>query len=593
MPEKKKRPPSDKKPRPPKPASEKPKPVLPQAQGRPERSRKTAAKPSAPKSPAPKRPAAKPEAVKPGAAQPEEQKPTTARRVAKRAPRAPSAERRAPDTEQLHIVMVASEAHPFAKTGGLAEVVGALPDALVRLGHRVTVILPRYRGINPSAYGSVATTTATTSGPSAATLTFGHRTQEVVLHGVTLPSGVSAVLVGAPELFERDGLYGDQSGDYSDNAYRFAVLSRAALEYLHLAGERPSILHTHDWQAGMVPVYQKMQFSENPIVGGVPALFTIHNLAFQGLFPSSLLPSLGLGWEVLDVQALEYWGRISYLKGGVNFSEKISTVSPTYAREILTPELGFGFDGVLRRRADDLVGVLNGIDTARWNPSADPFVNARFSGDDLSGKSAAKRELLAAVGLPSDETMIGRPLIGLVSRLTDQKGFDLIAAARSDLMTLDATWVMLGSGERRYEEMWQSLAAEHAQRVSGTIGFHERLAHLIEAGADLFLMPSRFEPCGLNQMYSLRYGTVPIVRAVGGLDDTVTDFDGRQGTGFKFRDYTPEALVGAVRRALAVYPDRRVWRQIQQEGMRRDYSWDASAREYVKLYRAMLNGRSA
>ena len=490
---------------------------------------------------------------------------------------------------QLHIVMVASEAHPFAKTGGLAEVLGALPDALARLGHRVTVFLPRYRDINPSAYGSPSTTA---SSPSAATLTFGDRRQEVVFDTVALSSGVSAVLVGAPELFDREGLYGDSSGDYPDNAFRFAVFSRAALEYVHLTGERPSIIHAHDWQAGLVPVYQKMQFSENPVIGGVPSLFTIHNLSFQGLFPPWLLPSLGLGWEVLDVQALEYWGKISYLKGGVNFSEKISTVSPTYAREILTPEPGFGFDGVLRRRANDLVGILNGIDTNRWNPATDEFVHAHFTPDDLSGKSDAKRELLTALGLPSDDAAMTRPVIGLVSRLTDQKGFDLIAAAAPALMSLDATWAMLGSGERRYEEMWRSLAADHRDRVSATIGFDERLAHLIEAGSDLFLMPSRFEPCGLNQMYSFRYGTVPIVRAVGGLEDTVTDFDGRQGTGFKFSDYTPGTLVETVRRALEVYPDRRVWRRIQQAGMRRDYSWDASAREYVKVYRAMLNGRS-
>lgn len=488
--------------------------------------------------------------------------------------------------------MVASEAHPFAKTGGLAEVVGSLPAALTRLGHRVTLVLPKYRGINPSSYAA-SSSTASPSAPSSATLTFGDRAQDVVFHTVQIGSGVTAVFVGAPELFERDGLYGDASGDYPDNVYRFAVFSRAALEYLHLAGERPSVIHAHDWQAGLVPVYQKMQFSENPIVGGVPVLFTIHNLAFQGLFPSWLLPSLGLGWEVLDVQALEYWGQISFLKGGVNFSEKISTVSRRYAQEILTPELGFGFDGVLRRRATDLVGILNGIDTERWSPSADPYVHARFSADDLSGKEEAKRELLDAAGLPADEAAMARPLIGLVSRLTDQKGFDLIAAARAELIALDAAWVMLGSGERRYEDLWRALATEYPQRVSATIGFDERLAHLIEAGADLFLMPSRFEPAGLNQMYSLRYGTVPVVRAVGGLEDTVTDFDGRRGTGFKFQEYTPDALLSALRRALEVYRDRRVWRRIQQEGMRLDHSWDASAREYVKVYRAMVNGRSA
>jgi starch synthase len=456
----------------------------------------------------------------------------------------------------------------------------------------VTLIVPRYRGINPSAYGD-GSSAGDAAAPSAATLTFGNRSQDVVFHTVPLGARVTAVLVGAPDLFERDGLYGDAAGDYPDNAYRFAAFSRAALEYLRLAGERPSIIHTHDWQAGLVPVYQKMLFSENPIVGGVPAVFTIHNLAFQGLFPSSVLPSLGLGWEVLDVQALEYWGQISYLKGGVNFSERITTVSPRYAQEILTPEAGFGFDGVLRRRAADLVGILNGIDTRRWNPAEDAFVAARFSADDLAGKASAKRELLAAVRLPVDDAALRRPLIGLVSRLTDQKGFDLIEAALPDLMSLDATWVMLGSGERRYEEIGTSLASDYPQRVSATIGFDERLAHLIEAGADLFLMPSRFEPCGLNQMYSLRYGTVPVVRSVGGLDDTITDFDGRQGTGFKFGDYSPDALLGALRRALGVYSNRKAWMRLQKAGMQRDHSWDVSAREYVKVYRGMRNGPSA
>jgi starch synthase len=555
------------------------------------------AKSTAGKAPATKTPAAKPAAPKPVTAKPAiakaEKKPATPRKKTPIEP-SPPAPRLAPvrtpgrDRDRLHIVMVASEAHPFAKTGGLAEVTGALPAALARLGHRVTVILPRYRGVNASSFAK-----AESPGPTRAAVTLGGTTQDVTFDAVALAEHVNVVLVGAPELFERDGLYGDASGDYPDNAHRFAVFSRAALEYLHLAGERPSIIHTHDWQAGMVPVYQKMQFSENPIVGGVPAVFTIHNLAFQGLFPSSLLPALGLGWEVLDVQALEYWGRISFLKGGVNFSEKITTVSPRYAQEILTPELGFGMDGVLRRRADDLVGILNGIDTQRWNPGHDEFVAARFDSASLAGKIDAKRELLNAVGLPANDAALARPLIGLVSRLTDQKGFDLIDAAARELMAFDVTWVMLGSGERRYEDSWTELASQHPERVSATIGFDERLAHRIEAGADIFLMPSRFEPCGLNQMYSLRYGTVPVVRSVGGLDDTVADFDGRSGTGFKFREYTPEALVGTLRRALEVYKDQKTWRRIQQAGMQLDYSWDASAREYVKVYRGLLEGRPA
>jgi starch synthase len=330
-----------------------------------------------------------------------------------------------------------------------------------------------------------------------------------------------------------------------------------------------------------------MHLSSDPVVGGVPVVFTIHNLAFQGVFPASVVPSVGLGWDVLHVQALEYWGQVSYLKGGVNFSETITTVSPSYAREIVSPDLGFGFEGVLARRADDLVGILNGIDTERWNPAADPFVPAKYDASNLAGKAGAKRALLEAVGLPSDKAALSRPVVGLISRLTDQKGFDLIASAAADLMSVDAAWAMIGSGERRYEELWRDLAARNPQTVSATIGFDERLAHLIEAGADLFLMPSRFEPCGLNQMYSLRYGTVPVVRATGGLDDTVVDVgegDGK-GNGFKFAEYSPAALVATVRRALTAYRNRAAWKKIQQAGMRLDHSWDASAREYVKVYR--------
>jgi starch synthase len=294
---------------------------------------------------------------------------------------------------------------------------------------------------------------------------------------------------------------------------------------------------------------------------------------------------------VFDVQAMEFWGNISYLKGGINFSEKITTVSPGYAKEIVQPELGFGLDGVLARRSADLVGILNGIDTSRWTPTADEHVPASFSADDMRGKRDAKRALLAAVNLPTGDAALARPVIGLISRLTDQKGFDLIAQAADALMSLDATWVMLGSGERRYEDIWRTLEARHPEQVSATIGFDERLAHLIEAGADMFLMPSRFEPCGLNQMYSLRYGTVPVVRSTGGLGDTVEDADAApsSGTGIAFREYTPEALLQAVRRALAAFREPERWAAIAERGMRKDHSWDASAREYVKVYRAMLN----
>ena len=481
--------------------------------------------------------------------------------------------------EALRIVMIASEAHPFAKTGGLAEVLGALPAALVRLGLDVTVILPKYRGV--TAAGASVRPHAMRLGGAEVGIEFVETTGT---------DGVKAVLVDVPVLFDRESLYGAGGRDYPDNALRFAVLSRAALEYVRLKGDRPSVFHAHDWQTGLVPVFQKMHFAEDPLISGVPSVFTIHNLAFQGVFPPQVLQPLGLGPQMLDLEAMEYWGQVSFLKGGINFSEKLTTVSPTYAREILTPEYGFGLDGALRRRARDLTGIPNGIDTDRWNPAADAFVSARYSPNDLSGKREAKRQLLDHLGLTSPAAL-ERPLIGIISRLTDQKGFDLIGAAAGSLMALDAGWAMLGSGDPQYEQMWRALAARHPDRVAASIGFDERLAHMIEAGADIFLMPSRYEPCGLNQLYSLRYGTVPVVRATGGLDDTVIDASQPGGNGFKFNDYSPGSLVAAVTTAIARYHEPDAWQALQRAGMARDSSWDVSAREYVKVYREMINGQ--
>jgi starch synthase len=301
----------------------------------------------------------------------------------------------------------------------------------------------------------------------------------------------------------------------------------------------------------------------------VPAVFTIHNLAYQGIFDASWLARLGLGWELMNVDALEFWGRISYLKGGILFSRTITTVSPTYAREIQTPEFGFGFDGILRYRSADLVGILNGIDYDQWDPARDPNLAVPYDASSLEGKVESKRAMLDAYKLPPGERILARPLVGMISRMVDQKGF-----------------VLLGTGERRYEDLWLGLSARYPDRVGARIGFDEGLAHLIEGGADLFLMPSRFEPCGLNQMYSLRYGTVPVVRATGGLADTVMNVDPAtgEGTGFTFVEYSPQALLGTLRWALSIYQDRDRWRRIQRAGMQQDFSWDASAREYVKLY---------
>jgi starch synthase len=322
------------------------------------------------------------------------------------------------------------------------------------------------------------------------------------------------------------------------------------------------------------------------------SVLTIHNLAFQGLFDSAELRWVGLGRELYHPGLLEFWGRASSLKGGIVLSDTITTVSPTYGREILTPEYGFGFDGILRDREKDLVGILNGIDVESWDPTTDRHLPVQFDARSLEQRQIVKRALVEHVGMPRDEATLARPLIGMVTRLTTQKGCDLLAAAADRMMTLDATWVLLGSGDRWCEDMWRSLAQRYPKRVAAVIGFDEQLAHLIEGGADMFLMPSWYEPCGLNQMYSQRYGTPPVVRATGGLVDSVIDAGEfpRTGTGFKFRDYNPDALMWGLGRALETFRDRKRWRTIQKNAMRQDFSWDVSAREYVKVYRGDSDG---
>jgi len=469
--------------------------------------------------------------------------------------------------------MVASEAIPFAKTGGLADVLGALPAALARLGHTVDVVIPRYRGITVG--DPVGRVFVSVSGRRIDAMVLEHHAR-----------GVRNLFIDQSQYFDRESLYGTGAGDYPDNAERFGFLCRAALDWAGGTGRRYDILHAHDWQAGLAPVMLGTLFRAHPTLGGTPAVFTIHNIAYQGSFPPQVLPAIGLGLDLVRVDALEFWGGVSYLKGGITFSRIITTVSPRYAQEIQTPAFGFGFDGVLRHRSGDLVGILNGIDYDQWDPQRDPHLPAAYGASNLEGKAASKRAVLESYGIPASDGTLARPLVGMISRMVDQKGFDLVAGVVGALPSLDATFVVLGTGEQRYEEMWRALSAAHPDRIGARIGFDEGLAHRIEAGADLFLMPSRFEPCGLNQMYSLRYGTVPLVRATGGLADTVRNYDPGtgEGTGFTFDEYSPDALLGTLRWALDVYQDKDAWRRIQLAGMREDNSWDASARKYVQVY---------
>jgi len=473
--------------------------------------------------------------------------------------------------------MVASEVHPFAKTGGLADVLGALPRALAKLGHEVDVVMPRYRGI--SAGSSIGPVTATLGG----------QTDTVDVSAVTA-DGVRTVFISHASYFEREYLYGAPSRDYPDNPERFAFLCQAALTWAASTGLAYDIVHAHDWQAGLVPFLTARTWH----AGARPAtIFTIHNLAYQGIFDASWLPRLGLGWEVMHVNALEFWNRISFLKAGIMFARVITTVSPRYAEEIQRPELGFGFDGILRARSADLVGILNGIDYDQWNPEHDVNLPMPFNASKMGGKAAAKRRLLEAFGLPSTSETRRRPLVAMISRMVEQKGFDLLDDVLDVLPALAAVFVLLGSGDPRFEERWRDLAARHPGRVGVRIGFDDGLAHLVEGGADIFLMPSRFEPCGLNQMYSLRYGTVPVVHATGGLYDTVHDVDeqSERGSGFTFAEYGPVPMLAALGRSLVMFENRSAWRRIQKAGMLEDFSWDASAREYVKVYERAVASR--
>jgi starch synthase len=466
--------------------------------------------------------------------------------------------------------MIASEVAPYAKTGGLADVLGALPRALARVGHEVTVVMPRYRGV--AAGDSIARVS----------VPMGTRTVDADVFGLEA-GGVKIVFMDRAEYFDRESLYGTGAGDYDDNPERFAFLARATVAWMASTGDGYDIVHAHDWQAGLVPALLAGGSTGQARPGTV---FTIHNLAYQGLCDGSWLSRLGLPAAWLHVDAMEFWGRVSFLKAGLRFSRVITTVSPRYAAEIQTPEYGCGFDGLLRERAADVVGILNGIDDERWDPSRDPYLPHAFSAAALEGKAVAKRHLLERYGMAVTDESLRRPLIGVVSRLVAQKGFDLVAGLAEELPRLPASFVVLGSGDVAQEHLWRGLAAAHPDRIGAHIGFDEGLAHLIEGGSDLFLMPSRFEPCGLNQMYSLRYGTVPLVRATGGLYDTVRDVDPHtgEGTGFMFEEYSSAALLATLQRALQTFARPDVWRRIQLAGMREDHSWAASARQYESVY---------
>jgi starch synthase len=474
------------------------------------------------------------------------------------------------------VLFVASECAPFAKTGGLGDVVGALPKALRKLGFDARVMIPLYSGIRWNEL-------ETLEGPLSVVVG-GERRPFGVRLGRLPGSDVPVYFLEHHYFFDRDGIYGSAAEGYSDNLERFSFLSRASLELCRMLGWTPDVVHAHDWQTALVPLYLDTVMWGSPLYR-LPCVFTIHNLAYQGVYGVDALPVIGLGLEHFNAFELEHFGSLNLMKGALYHATVLTTVSPTYAREIQTSAYGFGLDGVLRSRAADLTGVLNGIDVDEWNPATDPNIAARFDERDLAGKAACKAALQREVGLAVAPEV---PLFGLVGRLTDQKGVDVLAEILDGLLALPIQLVLLGTGDPALERRFAASAESHPERFRAFLRFDDALAHRIEAGSDFFLMPSRFEPCGLNQLYSLRYGTLPIVRATGGLADTVVNYDEKAGTGtgFVFGDLYPGSLYSTIGWAVSTWYDRRPHvERMRHQAMVADFSWRRSALEYADLYR--------
>lgn len=482
----------------------------------------------------------------------------------------------------LKILFASSEVTPFAKTGGLADVSGSLPAALASLGHQVVVAMPLYRSVKESQI-------RVNSHEGYLEVPFRGKMEKVPVSFTELNSNVRVYFVKRDEFFDRSALYGTPEGDYPDNAERFIFFSQSVLGLSKWIEFQPDIIHCHDWQTGLVPVYLKTLYKDDSFFSSSRTVFTIHNLAYQGLFPEKSMPISGLPQELFSMEGLEYYGKMNFLKGGIVFSDAITTVSEKYSQEIQTQEYGYGLEGVLQKRARDIHGILNGVDYKEWSPEDDTFLVANYDWNDLTGKRKCRRELLEIFGLEGSENA---PLIGIISRLAAQKGFDILAGAVEELIGLGVFLILLGTGDRAYEKQFAELGEKHRGRFGVKIAFDNALAHKIEAGADMFLMPSRYEPCGLNQMYSLRYGTIPVVRATGGLDDTIQEFDPKsgKGNGFKFAEYSSGALIEAVQRALSVYKKREVWLGLMKNAMKEDFSWNRSALRYESVYRQVLQG---
>ena len=483
---------------------------------------------------------------------------------------------------KLRILEVASEVAPFARTGGLGDVVGALPKAFARLGHEVKVFLPRYGFIKGNELGlrsldlKLSVSAWGKSTPFSLELHHDSRTK------------VDHYFVKNDFYFDRSEFYVDPATgkDYLDNDDRFIFFCRAALESIKKLNWRPDIIHIHDWQAALIPAFLKTTYAADEFFRNTRTVLTIHNLGYQGIFPAGRFKRIELPENMFFAMTgpFEFFGKVNLLKGGLMLADKLTTVSGQYAKEIQsTEEYGYGLQGVLTERKPDLVGILNGVDYTVWSPSRDKQIPYKFTVSNLSGKRKNKVELMQYAHLPLRDTA---PLIGMISRLTDQKGWDLIEEAADDLFSMNIQMIVLGTGDQKYVDLLKKLEKKHPDKLRAYITFDDALAHRIEAASDIFLMPSRWEPCGLNQLYSLKYGTVPVVRKVGGLADTVIDWDPKTqtGTGFVFQEYDTIEMVASLKRALAVFSRKRTWIKIVKAGMGQDFSWDRSAKKYSELF---------
>lgn len=475
----------------------------------------------------------------------------------------------------MNILFISPEVLPFARAGGLGDVSHYLPRALSQRGHRLWIITPKHRATDQVPH-------EITRRPSAIKVPLSWRERTAEIHTTVVEGGIEVIFIGCDDLFNRAGLYGNEFGDYEDNAERFIFFSRAALEVIKALDIQPDIIHCHEWPTGLVPVYAKTLYKDLPNLAGAATVFTYHNLGSQGLFWHYDFTMTGLDWELFTPEGLEFHGQLNMMKAGLVWADVISTVSRKYASETLTPEYAFGLEGVLKVRKNDTYAVLNGVDYDVWDPSTDQDLVANYSPADLAGKKACRRDLAQAFQLNQDDT----PIVAVISRLLDRKGFDIISAGIKDILTLDLKLVFMGMGEDKYHILLQDLARDYPGRVGIKIAYDKALAHRIMAGADIFLMPSRYEPCGLEQLYALKYGTVPLVRATGGLDDTVIDVTIHcdSGTGFKFADYSPQALLQTLETALTCYKEKAAWEGIMRRGMSCDFSWSRAAAEYESIY---------